>query len=156
MSYRSYSSLKLIIGTFLLLGVLGVSLLSLAVMEHGTSAQHGCLGLGSAMSSCEVMFDIVSCLQIHLGILHSVSQITPTSVSQLLVAVAIVIVLWFGLKRKRGEPDVLSRLRLRWQGLTTSPHVLSEEIERWLTLHEKRDPAPATLMVPWVLPVIII
>ena len=155
MSHPSFSRFKPLIGIALLLGVLSVGLMSTWYMGHGAMAQHGCIGISTGAPSCMNLVDIGSCIQAHLGVLQVISQATPTNVSQLLVLLIVAVALWFGFKQKRGEPDVLSRLRSRWQSLTASSHVLPERIGQWLTLHEKRDPAPASFVVLRVLPVLI-
>ena len=153
MSHRSFSRLKPLIGIALLLGVLGVGLMSTWYMGHGAMAQHGCIGVSAGAPSCMNLVDFASCIQAHLGVLQVISQAAPTNGSQLLVLLIVAVTLWFGFKQKRGEPDVLSRLRSRWQSLTVGSRVLSERIEQWLTLHEKRDPAPTSFVVLRVLPV---
>lgn len=153
MSNHSFSRLKPIIGIVLLLGVLGIGLMSTWYMDHGAMAHQGCVGVSGGMAPCVSLGDITSCLQAHLGVLQGISQVIPTNVGQLLALLIAVVVFWFGFRWRQSEPNALSRLRLRWQSLTASTHVLSEKIGQWLTLHEKRDPAPFTLMVLRVLPV---
>jgi|SRR3989338_3545271 len=153
MSYQSLSKIKPIIGTILLLGMLGVGLASTWNMDHVAMAHHGCVGLSAGAPSCMILVDIVSCIQVHLGVLQGISQATPVNVSQLLTLFVVVVALWFSFKWKRGESDALSRLRLRLQRFDANPRILFNKIEQWLTLHEKRDPAPSSLVVLGVLPV---
>ena len=147
--------LKLLISTALLLGVLGVGLMSTWHMDHGAMTHQSCLGISGGMAPCVSLADISSCLQVHLRVLQGISQAIPANVSQLLVLFIAVVALWFPFKWKRGEPDVLSRLHLRWQYFAASPNVLLSKLGQWLTLHEKRDPAPATLVVLRFVPVLI-
>ncbi len=151
MNCQSFSGFKKIIGITLLLGMLGVGLMSTWYMVHGATAHQGCVGVGGGMPPCVSLTNIASCLRAHLGVIQTISQAVPTYVNQLLVLFVLAATLWFWFREKRGEPDALSRLRLRWQNFSASLNVLFQKIEQWLTLHEKRDPAPATFMVLRVL-----
>lgn len=153
MSYQKSSRLKLIIGAVLLVGVLGAGLVSIWNMDHVAMANHGCVGLNVGAPPCFSLVDVASCLRTHLGVVQAISQAVPAYVSQLFILLIVTAVLWFTFKRKRGEPDALSRLRLRWQNFTSNLDFLLKKIEHWLILHEKRDPAPATLVVFGALPV---
>lgn len=147
MNYRSFSRLKLIIGITILLGLLGAGLMSTMYMDHGAMIHNGCIGVGIGAPPCMNLVDIVSCLQVHLGVLQGISQAIPVNVSQLLVFLIAAVILWFGVKRKQSEVNILSQLHCHLKRVTLSFSVLLSKIEQWLTLHEKRDPAPATLVV---------
>lgn len=152
MTRRTFFKIKPVIGLLLLLGVLGVGLLSLGVMDHqGQAMHHGCAGVGVGMLPCVGLADIASCVQTHLGVLQSMATSTPP-LSQLLAVLLVVVAVWFLVKRKRGDLEALSRLRLRLRQLTTAPSSLLQKVSEWLVLHEKRDPAPY-FMVLEVVPI---
>ncbi|MDP3985857.1 MAG: hypothetical protein Q8P77_00260 [Candidatus Veblenbacteria bacterium] len=155
MSVRVFSKLKPIIGIVLLVGLLGVGLVSIWYMGHNTTERHGCVGLSAAAPPCLALADITECLRVHMGVLQAISQAVPTYVSQLLLFLVVAVVLWFRFKWRGSEPDALSRLRLRLQKFMAHLYVLPEKIGQWLILHEKRDPAPIGLVVLRVLPVSI-
>ncbi len=150
MNARIFSQLKPIVGLVVLLGVLGAGVLSLQTMNHGAAAHQGCLGLSIGTPPCVGLADVTSCLLVHLGVLQAISQAVPP-LSQLLVILIVAVALWFVVKRKRGELNVLAGLRLRLQRFNASPNVLLKKIGQWLILHEKRDPAPVTPVVFGVL-----
>ncbi|KKS78608.1 MAG: hypothetical protein UV52_C0033G0003 [Parcubacteria group bacterium GW2011_GWD1_42_9] len=153
MSYQGFLRVKPIITIALLLGVLGVGLMSTWYMDHNVITHQGCVGVIGGMPPCASLADIASCLQVHLKVIQGISQVIPSSVSQLLVLFVIAAILCFWLKQKRHELDAQSHFHLRWQSFIASLNILPKKIEQWLTLHEKRDPAPATLMVLGILPV---
>lgn len=156
MNTHSFSKSKPIIGLVLLLGILSVALLSTVYMDHEADAHHSCVGMSVGLKPCLNLTDITSCLQIHRGVLQAISQLIPTNLNQMLILFILVITLWFGGKWKQNKPGVLSKFHWWWPIMAASLHVLAKRIGRWLTIHEKRDPAPVAPMALWVLPALIV
>ena len=148
MSYNSLIKFKPIIGIALLFVMLGVSLLSLGIMDHGTTISHGYSDFNSEVP-CSNQTDATSCLRDHFGAFQTI----PAYSNQLPVILIVATALWFAVKRKLNEPDTLSWLYFKNKDFITYINSLVIKIGQWLTLHEKRDPAPTILVAMEISPV---
>lgn len=154
MRKRLVVKFKFVIAAAVVMGILGVGVLSFSAMDHGTMRHEGCLSLSLASSPCSALADITSCIQAHVGAARALATAVP-SLSQLLGIFVVVAALWFSAKRKRDDLNAVCKHRIWLRRLTFTLARLPQRFKSWLVLHEKRDSAPASLLVPGVLPSLV-